>query len=363
MGTSKFKYQKLKTYIIELIRTCALDVNQAIESEPVLVTKFNLSRNTVRQALQELENEGYVYRVHGKGTFVKSCSPAVSKKIALILFNSSYTMHPVTERMIRGIDSALQEKGYTLDILAGKRGNDEENINRLAEQYAGILIGAYQIDELTVNGIRRKRIPHLFIKNYRPDQREEALIIDFERGGYLAAEHLAQLGHRELALFFGGDDIQIAADFKHGVIKACLKYGLKLPQENIFVSGFGVAPDVLKSAEELLGRQRCPTGIITMDDLLAVEIIMLAQQKDLAVPGDISIIGCNDGDLARLFAPSLTTVRIPTFELGQQAAASLIDIVNNGNLPQRTEALEPELIIRNSSGEWKDLSKTEYGHK
>ena len=144
----KYKYQNLKDYLIDKIRSGGFDGSGRLDSEPQLCERFSLSRNTIRQAIQELENEGYVYRIHGKGTFIRNATPVNSRKIALMIYDTAYMAHPVTGGLIRGIDETLSRNGYILDILASKRSFHDENLMRLAESYAGFLIGTYQLDEL-----------------------------------------------------------------------------------------------------------------------------------------------------------------------------------------------------------------------
>lgn len=74
-ATPKYKYQNLKDYLIDKIRSGGFDGSGRLDSEPQLCERFSLSRNTIRQAIQELENEGYVYRIHGKGTFIRNATP------------------------------------------------------------------------------------------------------------------------------------------------------------------------------------------------------------------------------------------------------------------------------------------------
>ena len=81
----KPKYQTLKETLIEQIRTGAFAEEFPIPSEAELSAKYSVSRNTVRQAMKELENEGYLYRARGKGTFIRNISSLNSRKIALLI--------------------------------------------------------------------------------------------------------------------------------------------------------------------------------------------------------------------------------------------------------------------------------------
>ena len=139
-SNGQYKYQSLKNYLIGKIKSGEYPSGVQVASEPELCKKFNLSRNTTRQALQELEQEGYVYRIRGKGTFVKSNTPQQSRKIALLICDTTYMTYPVTVELIRGVDEILCQNGYALDILARKRTQEAEQIGKLTETYAGFLL-------------------------------------------------------------------------------------------------------------------------------------------------------------------------------------------------------------------------------
>ena len=94
---STHRYQLLKEHLMTKIRSGEYVNGAKIDSEPVLCKRFQLSRNTARQALQELENEGFLYRIQGKGTLVRDSDPFKSRKIALLIYDTAYMTHPVTE--------------------------------------------------------------------------------------------------------------------------------------------------------------------------------------------------------------------------------------------------------------------------
>ena len=259
-ATPKYKYQNLKDYLIAKIRSGGLAGSGRLDSEPQLCERFSLSRNTIRQAIQELENEGYVYRIHGKGTFIRNATPINSRKIALMIYDTAYMAHPVTGGLIRGIDETLSRNGYILDILASKRSFHDENLMRLAESYAGFLIGTYQLDELMLAELEKISLPHLFVKNYPMNHDVHAARINFTHAGFLAAEHLIRTGCGNLALIYSGDRIAISAEFKEGVYSAALEHGARLRRENIFIADFSDRLAVPEICAELLRHEDRPDG-------------------------------------------------------------------------------------------------------
>lgn len=346
-GKSTHRYQFLKEHLITKIRSGEYSNGCKIASEPSLCKDFQLSRNTVRQALQELENEGFLYRIQGKGTFIRNADPHRSSKIALLIYDTAYMTHPVTAALIQGIDAGCREHGLTLDILAGSRSFHEEKISQLTERYAGFLIGAYQIDSMTIRELRNSVRPCYFVKNYLPEFSDIALRIDFELAGSMAAEHLIARGCRDMALLYAGENISISADFAKGVRQSCLEYGVKLKKANIIACDF-VNPEssAEKAAESLL--PALPDGVVCLTDELAIALGNELKKHAVAIPENIKITGCNNSVNSLYVTPSLTTLALPTYELGVAAAKHLANAIN-GNVPELFPPLMPQLIVREST--------------
>ena len=341
------RYQVLKEYLITKIQSGEYSKGSKIESEPVLCKKFQLSRNTARQALQELENEGFLYRIQGKGTFVRNTNPHKSSKIALLIYDTTYMTHPVTAELIRGIDAGCRKHSLTLDILAGNRSFHEEKISQLTERYAGFLIGAYQIDPLTLKELLNSNRPCFFVKNYLPEFRDIALRIDFELAGNLLAQHLIDLGCQDLALLHAGENISISADFVDGVKQVCLENGVKLKKANIISCGFSdPAAFARKAAEQFF--QAMPDGVICLTDELAIALADELKKHHVAIPGQVKIAGCNNSVNSLYVSPSLTSLELPTYDLGVMAAEHLFNFLNSG-ITESFAPLKPSLIVREST--------------
>lgn len=344
---STHRYQFLKEHLVTQIRAGVYANGAKVDSEPSLCKDFQLSRNTVRQALQELENEGFLYRIQGKGTFVRSADPHRSSKIALLIYDTVYMTNPVTAALIQGIDAGCREHGLTLDILAGNRTFREEKVSQLTERYAGFLIGAYQLDPLTLKELLASSRPCFFVKNYLPEFRDIALRIDFEAAGAMAAKHLADQGCRDLALLHAGEAISISNDFANGVKQICLEYGIKLKKANILSCDFINPESSAKSAAEKLLAD-LPDGVICLTDELALALNNELKQHHIMIPEQIKITGCNNSVISLYASPALTTLELPTYDLGVMAAEHLYNAICGKNSEVFTP-LQPQLVVREST--------------
>lgn len=343
-----YKYHELKQELVHHIRTGHYRRGDMLESEAALQRRFNLSRNTVRQALAELENEGFVSRHRGKGTIVSDTGPGGSKKIALVLYDISLMLHPVTADLICGINEALSRENYTLDILAGDRDLCGERFSSLLRTYAGLLVGAAEMDEALLQKFLNSPIPCVFLKNHRPDYRDRVWLIDFAAAGRMAAEHLISGGADDLGVIYSGARLGITQDFLDGIRSACLENGVKLRAVNtLCTDGFG--PEALR--EKIMGilsaRTR-PRGMVCFADSFARRTVECAAGLGIRVPEELAVTGCNNTDAARYSPVPLTSLQIPTRELGVSGAGELLRRIH-GEPAGAPALLVPELIVRNSS--------------
>jgi len=181
------------------------------------------------------------------------------------------------------------------------------------------------------------------------DERLDSIGFDNARAGYLAAEHLLRLGHRRFGMVSGFTQANDRARLRiKGVREALAAAGLDLPNSRVSEQPFTLAGGRAGLAQ-LLGLADLPTAVVCGNDLLAVGVLFEADQRGLAVPGDLSVVGIDNLEIASHIAPSLTTVHLPTAELGREVAEHLLSRLGGQVRPRRIE-MAIELVERHSSG-------------
>ena len=143
MSNSEYKYQQLKDTILAAIRSGELPPGAKIEPELELMRQHQLSRNTVRQALIELESDGVLYRARRLGTFVRRQPPA---RIAFLMPDAAYATYPLNSDIIRGMDAVLTPANYALNVMVGALRYEPDTVSRLADDCSGVLISTNEPD-------------------------------------------------------------------------------------------------------------------------------------------------------------------------------------------------------------------------
>jgi len=258
--------------------------------------------------------------------------------------------NPIFSRALQAMQSVLAEAGHSL-LVASSDYQPETEVAAirvlLARGVDGlILVGAQRPPEAWAL-LEASGVP--VVLTWCGDPRFDSVVVDNHAAGRLAAEHLLDLGHRRLGLVCGvlrSNDRQRAR--MDGVRHALADRGLDLPEWRVVEQDFTLAGG-RSGCSALLSLSEPPTAIICGIDQLAVGCMVEAQSRGLRVPGEVSIVGIDNLEMAAHLSPALTTVHIPTARIGSETARLILARLAGTPARQLTE-LPIELVMRQSSG-------------
>lgn len=161
-----------------------------------------------------------------------------------------------------------------------------------------------------------------------------------------AVKHLAGHGHTRIA-YIGDTLFYDAQERYHGYMEALQNEGLVFDPEGYFDSMRMSIPEI---AASMLNDGLPYSAVITVNDLLAVELIHEFKTHHVRVPEDVAVFGIDDVPAAQSIHPALSTFRLPVNELGNRAVELLIDIFENGRREREPIKLPVNPVIRNSCG-------------
>jgi len=175
---------------------------------------------------------------------------------------------------------------------------------------------------------------------------------DDRHGGELPAQHLAELNHRVVAQLRGPLDIEVFANRAEGFRRTTGSHGL------VDVTVGDSAKEVtLEEGRRLMkltldeNASNPPTGVFAHADMMALGAIEELELRGLRCPDDISIIGYNDAPHVSHANPPLTTVKLPSEEIGCRASRMVLDLLEGSHGPPESESLPVELVLRASTGQ------------
>ncbi|WP_248927001.1 GntR family transcriptional regulator [Paenibacillus hamazuiensis] len=353
------KYVQLKQEIMQWLNSGKFKANEQMPSEHEIAGMFRMSRQTVRQTLGELEKEGWLYRVQGRGTFVSDTQTKPVHDMLLIGMMTTYISDYIFPHIVRGAESLLRSKGYNLMLSStdNDKAKETESLRLLLGQpVRGLIIEPTKSAQGNPNlplylSLQAKNIPFLMINERYPELDCPCLRVDDEVGGYRAASRLIQLGHRRIAGFFKTDDLQGTRRLK-GFVRALREGGLPFhPDTVIPYATEEKATKPFEAALSMLAGEERPTALVCYNDELAVHLLEAVRRLGLSVPGDLSVIGFDDSPLATATEVKLTTLAHPKTKMGEDAARLLLQMIDKRDAAHAGDIVyTPELVERDSTG-------------
>lgn len=354
------KYLQLKQEILSWILSGKLHPDEKIPTEHEIASQFQLSRHTVRQALGELEKEGWLYKIQGSGTFVsrpKQKEQIDSKTIGIL---TTYISDYIFPHIVRGAEETLREKGYRL-LLASTDNNKEREREQLetmiTQPLNGLIIEPTKSAQGNPNleyylSLNNLHIPYVMINARYLEVSCPCVKMDDEGGGFLLTDHLIRLGHQRIAGFFKTDDLQ-GVDRLKGFIRAHQEHGVALATS--YLISYATEEKETKPLEAARlflqqSQEERPTAFVCYNDELAIKLLDVIRQQGLSVPEDISVVGFDDSTFATATEVKLTTIRHPKAEMGAKAAEMLIQMIEQQTGERINDVIyKPELVVREST--------------
>ncbi|HWP20542.1 MAG TPA: substrate-binding domain-containing protein [Burkholderiaceae bacterium] len=255
---------------------------------------------------------------------------------------------PFFAEALLGIEAALEHTDYEPLIASGhwNPGEEADRIRRLvARQVDGVIVlfGHLADDALAQFA---EHVPIIATGHQFTSPRAISFRLDSHRGGYLATRHLLDLGHRDIAHIAGPSDHADAVERLTGYRQALDEAGVRY-DERLVVEGNFKEPGGVIAANRLLDSGVPFTAIFAANDQTAFGARLALYRRGIRVPEDVSLIGFDDLPSALYTTPPLTTVRQPMFEVGQQAAAALLKLIEGE--PARVEVPELTLVVRETT--------------
>lgn len=355
---SQTKYAKLMEYIKDEIIMGRIKPGDQIPSENTLAEKLSLSRHTVRKAISMLVNEGFLYTEHGRGTFCKdrSINRNNSKNIGVM---TTYISEYIFPRVIQGIDSVLSEKGYSIMLKNTDNDVEKEALylqEILNKDLEGLIVEPTKSALFSNNvnfykALDANNIPYIFIHGiYQQLEDKPRITLNDSHGMYMVVKYLIEQGHRNIVGVFKADDIQGIQRHK-GYAEALTDNGLQYNPDNVI--WFHTEDRKEKpycTVEAMIKNGKGIDAITCYNDQIAFGMYEKLVELGLSVPSDISLTGFDDSYFSVSCPVKLTTVSHPKELLGEMAAQTLLEMINNPEYAKGKihKIIEPELIVRDS---------------
>jgi LacI family transcriptional regulator len=357
---SRPKYRVVQDLIREGVRDGSLTRDGKLPSEHDLARRFGVAYMTLRAAVNALVQEGLLRRIHGKGTFVApppadAGAPVMAAGSLALLVPSLPALWNVAglyyfPPIVQGFSAEATRRGFEPSVLLGGAKDAFASGASDLSRVAGVacLMITHE-DTAALEALRDGGLPLVGINAY-PGRRAISRVFSDQAGGMASAVRmLAERGHRRIA-FLPGPPGNLGAEARQkGLYAAVAVHGLECVAVDAEPADYTDVSGALRTRRMLATAGERPTAIVAAGDLIAAGALQAIREAGLRVPQDISVVGFGDFQIAQHVQPALTTVRLPLFELGEQAATLLAGHVA-GVTRHQVVTLPAELVERDSVG-------------
>ena len=327
-------------------------VSTATVSHVVNGTK-KLSPETTERVLMAIQEANYT-----PNTLAKSLRSGQTHTIGVLV--EDIRGLPVAG-IVSGINETLSKSGYRMIL------HDLHLLEKLYNQYEQIasyrhrnnngvaLLKSSNVDGIIYVGMHDRHLDYLF------DPMDTPLVFAYSHGTnqdtYVTysnqdsasdmTRYLLARGHTRIAVIAGHPHSYPTARRMHGIRMALQKEGLAIPEEYVRYGNWEYESGITET-RALIALDPRPTAIFAMNDLMAAGCIHALNEEGLTVPRDMAVVGFDNREISRYLQPPLTTIQLPTTEIGTAAALHIMEKINNPSSPPAREIIHCSIIERAS---------------
>jgi LacI family transcriptional regulator len=307
-------------------------------------TRRLVNADTARRVLRAAESLGYQ-----PNPIARSLKTSRSSSIGLVIPDLT---NPLFPPIVRGIEDVLAPAGYNAWIVNTDNDPDRERtqIESLrSRQVEGLIVATARLDhplleQLHAQGVRmvlvNRRLDNVEIPSVTPDD---------SSGIAMAVKHLVDLGHRRIAHLAGPQTTSTGVVRSRAFRHAIRDHGLEHDSSVVVECDYWNEAEGARGVRSLLDKGSQFTAIVAGNDLLALGCYDVFAERGISCPDEVSVVGFNDMPfLDKLKAP-LTTVSVPHYAIGAEAARMLIETIEEPKRHPRSLVLPLSLVVRRST--------------
>ena len=354
----EYKYLGIVNWAKDVIREKNMSAGDRFFSETELCGIHQVSRQTVRQALAYMERQGILSRKQGSGSFIQSPNAVSAEKNShLVGIVSTYFSDYIFPSIVTGIERVLTNNNVSMQLMITSNQVAEEARaleKMLAQNVGGLIIepskSALPNPNIAFyNEIRARDIPIVFFNAKYTWSGNPLVAMDDYAAGHIATEHLISLGHEKITGIFVFDNMQGHKRYQ-GFMNSLIEHNILMPEKRVFWFPAGEQASLFSNTNTVLSSLlEDSTAVVCYNDSLAVDLLGFCKNQGRNVPDDLSIVGIDDSNLARICETPLTSVQHPKQQLGETAATILLDMMSNPSIKTKDTLFLPKLIKRDSS--------------
>ncbi|WP_150461438.1 LacI family DNA-binding transcriptional regulator [Nesterenkonia ebinurensis] len=260
---------------------------------------------------------------------------------------------PVIGHLVRGVEDRLSPHGY-IALVANTdddREREQTQIRALmGRSVDGLIVASAHLSGPTLEELAEHRIPVVHANRHGHGESIASVTSDDAPGVYSVVDHLVRLGHRRIAYLGGPLDTSTGQTRSQAFRFAMAEKNLAVDEKLVVHAKTFRTKEGEQLAAALLAAGEEFTAIVAGNDMLAIGCLDTLRTHHIACPDDISVVGFNDMPFVDKLSPPLTSVKVPHYDIGTEAAALMLQLMHAEASSPRTVLLPVALVVRESTG-------------
>jgi LacI family transcriptional regulator len=261
--------------------------------------------------------------------------------------------NPLFPPIVRGVEDVLTDYGYSALVVNTDNDADRESAcvaSLCGRKVDGLLFATARLHHPLLTELAGDGVPMVLVNRRVREAAIPNVTADDATGVAAAVGHLVALGHRDIAHLAGPQWTSTGTTRLRAYREAMAEAGLTATDEMVEVCDVWTEDEGARALRRLLKAGTRLTAVLAGNDLLALGAYDALREAGLACPQDVSVVGFNDLPFLSKLCPSLTSVRIPHYQIGVEAARLLLERIKDPAIPAKSVLLPPGLVVRESTG-------------
>jgi LacI family transcriptional regulator len=279
--------------------------------------------------------------------FARQLRSGYSRTIGLVVPDVA---NPFFTEVARGVEDAASKRDYAVFLCNSDESLEKENKYLsvlIQQQVRGVLITPSDSKSHQYENLRERGISVALLDTETKNASQCSVSVDDVRGGEIAIEHLASLGHKEIAWVTGPETIPQVADRTAGVMRAAKIAKVEISIIRVALMNSAQGTDAVK---KILALKKMPSAIFCGNDLLAFGVMRGLLDAGKKIPEDVSLLGYDDIAFGNSAAVPLSSISQPAYQLGVTAAELLISECEESEEHAHQQIkFQPQLVVRAST--------------
>ena len=307
-------------------------------------TRPLVNADTARKVLKAAETLGYL-----PNPIARSLKTSKSSTVGLVIPDLT---NPLFPPIVRGIEDVLSPAGYSAWIVNTDNDPDREKaqIESLrSRQVEGLIVATARLDHPLLTRLHEQGMKMVLVNRRVEGVEIPSITADDSAGIGLAVRHLVGLGHRRIAHLAGPQTTSTGVVRARAFRYAVRDHDLADEPDLIAYCDYWTETEGARALRGLLDSGQSFTAVVAGNDLIALGCYDVFAERGIVCPDEVSVIGFNEMPYLDKMQPPLTTIALPHYEIGAEAARMLLEVIDTPDRPPRSVLLPTSLVVRRST--------------